>query len=188
MLEFVASKYYSEKKGLQYLRYAVTVHIGDEGGYVTYTSANGRKCRMKFFENENGYCWTSIAFKDKTKMSCRINRLVYSNLVGEIPKGYQIDHIDRNRKNNYPENLRLVTPSENNKNRKDMSGENNGWATLTAEKAREICRLAVSHELPRKEIARRFNVSEATVKSIRAGRNWKSFTEDLRNSHTSKEV
>lgn len=115
-------------------------------------------------------------------MSCRINRLVYSNLVGEIPKGYQIDHIDRNRKNNYPENLRLVTPSENNKNRKDMSGENNGWATLTAEKAREICKLAVSHELPRKEIARRFNVSEATVKSIRAGRNWKSFTEDLRDS------
>lgn len=183
MLEFIANKYYSEKKGLQHLRYAVTVHIEDDGGYVTYTSANGRKCKMKFFENMNGYYWTSIAFKDKTKMSCRINRLVYSNLIGEIPKGYQVDHIDRNRKNNYPNNLRLVTPSENNKNRRDMSGENNSWAFLTVEKAREICRLAISRELTIKEIAKCFNVSVATVKSIKAGRNWKSFTEDLRHSH-----
>ena len=35
----------------------------------------------------------------------------------EIPEGLQIDHIDRNRQNNHPSNLRVVTPSQNAMNR-----------------------------------------------------------------------
>ena len=40
-----------------------------------------------------------------------------SAFVGPRPEGYQVDHIDRDRVNNRLENLRYVTPSENQKNK-----------------------------------------------------------------------
>lgn len=42
-----------------------------------------------------------------------LHRYVWEWHNGKIPKGFVIDHIDRNKDNNQIENLRLVTPSEN---------------------------------------------------------------------------
>ena len=50
------------------------------------------------------------------------HRLVWVLFYGEIPEGYVIDHIDRNRSNNSPENLRLVTIQENCFNTKGSKG------------------------------------------------------------------
>ena len=50
--------------------------------------------------------------KNKT-FQLPIARLVYQAFIGPIPKGYQIDHINCNRKDNYITNLRILTPSEN---------------------------------------------------------------------------
>ena len=44
---------------------------------------------------------------------CRVHQLIYIYHYGEIPQGMYIDHIDNNTQNNFPENLRLVTPLEN---------------------------------------------------------------------------
>lgn len=181
MFDFIATVYYSEEKGKCKLRYPLNVHIEDSGGYVTYKSVNGRKCKMKFYES-NGYLWTSLALGDHTKLSGRIHRLVYSNIYGEIPKGFEIDHIDRNRKNNYPENLRLVTKSENNQN-KDIKGERNGFAILTNESVREILELVLTHNKTKAEIAEEYGVSFATIKAIRSGRNWLSVTKDIFNKY-----
>lgn len=41
------------------------------------------------------------------------HRIVYAMSVGEIPYGMQVDHADMNPGNNRPENLRLVSASEN---------------------------------------------------------------------------
>lgn len=177
-MDFIATVYYSEKRGKLNLRYPLTVHIIEDGGYVTYTSANGRKCKMKFYENTNGYLWTSLALQDRTKVSGRINRLVYSNLFGEIPEDYEVDHIDKNRKNNFPNNLRLLTRKENNCN-KDIKGEKNGFSKLTEKEVYEILELALSHKMTQQEIANKYHVSFATVKSIRSGRNWSSFTKSI---------
>ena len=46
-----------------------------------------------------------------------VHKLVYETFKGEIPEGLEIDHIDRNKLNNNPDNLRVVTRSENMKNR-----------------------------------------------------------------------
>lgn len=181
MFDFVATVYYSEEKGKCKLRYPLSVHIKDDGGYVTYRSVNGRKCKMKFYES-NGYFWASLALEDHTKLSGRIHRLVYSNVYGEIPKGYEIDHIDRNRHNNYPENLRLVTKSENNQN-KDIKGEKNGFAKLKEREVREILELVLTHSMTKQEIADKYRVSFATIKAIRSGRNWLSFTRDIFERH-----
>lgn len=180
MFNFTANKYYSSRRGLVLLRYEVTVYVQDNGeGYIAYRDSYGRPCRMRFYKNSNGYFWVSLALQDKTKMSCRINRLVYSNLIGEIPRGLEVDHIDRNRLNNNPDNLRLVSRLENEQNKSRPLGEDKRESIITNEQAREICMMAVRHTLPRKKIAEKFGVSEATVKSIRAGRNWKFCTYDI---------
>ena len=173
------SKYYSENRGLVRLRYLTNLVIDTEkGAWIEYKSANGRQCKMKFYENQNGYLWTSLALEDHTKISGRLNRLIYSNVYGEIPKGYEIDHIDRNRQNNFPDNLRLVTKSENKQN-KDIKGEKNGFATLTNEQVRTILELVLTHQKTKTEIAKDFGVSFAAIKAIRSGRNWLSVTKDI---------
>lgn len=43
------------------------------------------------------------------------HRLVYSHFVGEIPKGYQIDHLCKNQRCANFEHLEAVSPEENNR-------------------------------------------------------------------------
>lgn len=47
-----------------------------------------------------------------------VHRLIYEMSYGEIPEDKEIDHIDGNRANNHIDNLRLVTRSQNQQNRK----------------------------------------------------------------------
>ena len=53
-----------------------------------------------------GYCGRHVS----------MHRLMWEIYNGAIPKGYEIDHIDRNPSNNSLDNLRLVTHSENARN------------------------------------------------------------------------
>ena len=53
---------------------------------------------------------------DNVRRSIKVHRLVYMTFVGDIPQGYQIDHIDGDSSNNNLENLRCVTPKENSNN------------------------------------------------------------------------
>ena len=46
-----------------------------------------------------------------------LSRVVWILMNGDIPEGMVIDHIDRDKNNNKIDNLRVVTQSDNNKNR-----------------------------------------------------------------------
>lgn len=45
-----------------------------------------------------------------------VHRLAYETFVGEIPNGYEIDHINTIRDDNRLDNLRVVTHADNNRN------------------------------------------------------------------------
>lgn len=79
-----------------------------------------------------GY-YSVILQKDKTMARKRVSRLVYEAFREPIPKGLQVDHIDRNRKNNNIENLRCVTALENQFNREARRTfpKNKGWGYAT---------------------------------------------------------
>lgn len=47
-----------------------------------------------------------------TTLGKRLHRYVYEQYYGEIPKGYQVHHIDENKDNNDISNLKLMTISE----------------------------------------------------------------------------
>ena len=80
--------------------------------YKIYVSKEGLCFRLKndklelipISHNNGGYACNSKGF---------IHRIVWETFNGEIPKGFQIDHINTIRNDNRLINLRCVTTSEN---------------------------------------------------------------------------
>lgn len=62
-------------------------------------------------KTDGGYWLVKIG-----KRPIREHRAIWEMFNGPIPTGLMIDHIDQNRMNNRLENLRLVTPFQNNGN------------------------------------------------------------------------
>lgn len=70
---------------------------------------------LKQHTNNRGYAAVSI---DGTGIARnqRVHKLVVLTWYGEIPEGYEIDHINRIRTDNRLENLRVVSHTENMQN------------------------------------------------------------------------
>lgn len=67
---------------------------------------------LKPQKNSDNYLFIRL-YKNRVVETFRINRLVYSTFIGEIPEGMQVNHIDEDKENNRVENLNLMTPKEN---------------------------------------------------------------------------
>ena len=63
---------------------------------------------LKHYINIDGYHRVDLYKKHK-----KIHILVYRYWIGDIPKGYQVNHKDDDKDNNYIENLYLGTQKEN---------------------------------------------------------------------------
>lgn len=66
-----------------------------------------------------------------------LHRLMWTAFNGEIPNGYEIDHIDGNKLNNSLYNLELVTHSENLKRAYDSGRYNDYYKKKNIEKYQE---------------------------------------------------
>lgn len=64
---------------------------------------------------EAGYLKKDTGYRELTVRGKRTyaHRVIYEMLVGEIPEGYEIDHINGDRSDNRIENLRCVTKRDN---------------------------------------------------------------------------
>lgn len=63
-------------------------------------------------EVKNGYLRVAL-WKDKKRKKLYIQRLVVQAFIGPIPKGYEVNHIDEDKKNNNLSNLEIVTHRQN---------------------------------------------------------------------------
>lgn len=85
-----------------------------KGGLVyRYNAKKDRLIQCKLF-----YCkgYLRLGVSKPNRMHIAVHRLVYETFVGEIPNGYEIDHINTIRDDNRLDNLRCVTSFENNNN------------------------------------------------------------------------
>lgn len=76
-----------------------------------------------FFQRDDGYYYFQIP---RVRSTMRRSQLVYSLKYGPIPEGMDVDHIDGNRANDHPDNLRIVTRDINNRNRKKRCDNTSG--------------------------------------------------------------
>lgn len=88
-----------------------TYSVRDNGSVMRHPH-EGKKTRP------NDYIWTFGNYNEKTGYAeiagVRIHRIVATAFHGEAPSAHHVvDHIDTNRRNNRPENLRWVTKLEN---------------------------------------------------------------------------
>lgn len=83
---------------------------------------NLKTCRIlkQRVDKNYGYVLVDIQI-NKTNKTFKVHRLVAETFLGEKDGNYQVDHINRVRHDNRLENLRWVTPSENNANRGNIS-------------------------------------------------------------------
>ena len=74
------------------------------------------KIVLEIKESGKGYYYTWVHLKDKTRR-VSIAKVVAECWLGDNPDGYEVDHKDRNSRNNDYRNLRYLTHSDNMKNR-----------------------------------------------------------------------
>jgi hypothetical protein len=141
-----------------------------------------RKCKT----NKDGY-HTIIVKVGNAYKNFQCSRLVYMTFIGNIPLGYEVNHIDFNRKNNRVDNLEMLTHKENVRHSSRLGryktpnkvGQNHGRAVLDDMKVLAILTMpknkingrggGVAH----KDLAIAFKVSVTRIARIRSGREWK---------------
>ena len=98
-------------------------------------SKKQNKIKLDKHHSKYGYYVTFCRFKGKPTR-IMIHRVVAECWHGECPKGYEVDHIDRNSHNNHYSNLRYVTKSQQMKNRDHSNISKKGSENL--ENARKL--------------------------------------------------
>ena len=121
-------------------------------------------------KNNKGQHYFCVSYKCKT--IC-VHRLIYAKFVGKLKKHLQINHIDGNPSNNRPENLELVTQSQNQIHRFRVlkSPAVIGRSKINYEVANEIRELRKSGA-KYLDLAAQFNLSKSTISYIVNKRTW----------------
>lgn len=72
----------------------------------------GKRSERTPRKDRYGYLRINLVFNGKHITKC-VHTLVVETFIGEIPKGYSVNHKDGNKLNNQIENLEIITKEEN---------------------------------------------------------------------------
>lgn len=144
-----------------------------DGGEIR--SSYRTKKVLKNNPNGTGYLYVVLCLNGVKKLHY-VHRLVLSAFVGSPKKGFQAAHLDGNRSNNKLSNLRWLTPSENNLQKKLhgtwQGGENHGNTYFKNKDVLRIRRLRKKGKTL-KEIGKIVGAPWQTIHSICERKVWK---------------
>ena len=125
--------------------------------------------------NLNGYLVVSIR-NGKTKMQCRIHRIVWIAANGIIPNGFVIDHINNDKQDNRLSNLQLLTAEDNSHKAKNdglyLRHEESASAVLSNEVHDEIQLIYKNSDLTMRKLAEVYGISKSRVHQIVHDQPW----------------
>ncbi len=147
-----------------------------------WRNGNGRTQVLKPALAPDGYLMTVVRNIHGKDCSWKVHKFIALAFHGQRDHGLDVDHIDGNKQNNRPENLEYVTRSENMKRAYRLGlmipkkHDLNGNSKLTWKEVNEIRAYAKDHGriradgrligYGRKELAERYNISQAHIKDI----------------------
>ncbi|WP_051149989.1 HNH endonuclease signature motif containing protein [Bacillus safensis] len=118
-----------------------------------------------------------------------VHRLVAQYFIGDIPRGFVVNHKDGNKLNNHADNLEIVTYKENTKHAMDIGlmagqpGEENSMAKMTNEQANNLINDLLSG-MSNKEAGVKYGLHSQYISLIRHKRRWKSLWDRIERSTT----
>lgn len=139
---------------------------------------NAMEWRLLVGSNTDGYRMTSWNDETGVRRFARVHRIVYELVHGPIPVGMEIDHINMDRSDNRPENLRAVPHKRNLEAARAAKGN---WAP------RKLCahQIALTLAMPSSANwqfwADRWGVHKVTLLSIRC-----KARKSMRNPHAER--
>lgn len=157
--------------------YSEWVRVGLSGRKGSTSVRSGIFKKLNPYVSSDGYLRVNLK-SDDGKVKIRfVHVLVALCFLGEKPNGFQVCHIDGNRKNPSVSNLKYGTAKENAQDRDSHGttarGERNGNALLSINDVMEIRRRFSDGEYP-SEIIKSYRVSLSCVEDICYQRSWKS--------------
>ena len=131
----------------------------------------GRPRKIKICKR--GYRWLSVANGRGSSKNVSMARLICEAFNGPPPcNGMDCDHINRDRADDRPSNLRWLSHSENLKNRRVRFGRTHHASKLNNDLVRLIRSMPFRRGQDR-QIARQIGVSRETVRDVRLGKLWR---------------
>ena len=135
----------------------------------------GRVHVMRAWKHPCGYLAIRLRRPGVTNLML-VHRVVAEAFIGPRPDGYEVNHLDGVKTNNFVSNLEYVTRSENMKHANALGlidhswrrGERLGWTKLTEARVLEIRMSNESSPV----LGRRFGVSDSAIRDVRRGRSW----------------
>lgn len=168
-------------QGVSIRRVSDKYAVGDDGHVYCWSTAkvNAKKpqpFRLAEAASSRGYLFVSVVV-DGRKQTKPVHTIVCAAFHGPKPSPvHEVRHLDGNRLNNAPANLRWGTRSENEADKRRhgtvAEGERHGNATLTEDAVR-IIRAAVPRGLwDTENAAKVFGVTPGHIAAIARGQHW----------------
>ena len=110
-----------------------------------------------------------INFKGK---KLKVNRIVFAHFTGYLRRELLVLNKDRNKSNNHPDNLILVSQGESH-HQVYIAGKRKATARLSWNQAQEIKKLYRSKEWTQKKLAETYQVAPSTISALVRGETYK---------------
>ena len=126
----------------------------------------------------NGYYIVRLSFKKYKRTEMFVHRLMATYFVPNPFNKDQVHHKDKNKLNNYIDNLMWVTKDEhkklheNDENHPFARNELHPNSKLSNDQVHQICQFIQENKYTTKELANMFNVHRQVIEEIRIGNNW----------------